>query len=151
MKIRKLFILLSLCLMMIACSNERKPIKYGEDQCDYCSMAIVKKTHAAQLVTNKGKQYKYDAIECMINHKHENPSKFKNALFFIANYSNPGEMVNAKKATYLISKELPSPMGANLTGFKDSVQAKKIQEKKSGKLYNWLELLNDVNFSQPNK
>ena len=151
MKIRNLFALLIIGFVMIACSKERKPIKYGEDQCAYCSMAIVKKTHSAQLVTEKGKQHKYDAIECMVNHKRENQSKFDNARFFIANYSNPGEMINAKKATYLISKELPSPMGANLTGFKDSVQAKKIQKKKGGKLYNWQELLNNANFSQPNK
>lgn len=150
MKMHKSYLLILICLLLTACNQERKPIKYGEDQCAYCSMGIVKKTHAAQLVTTKGKQYKYDAIECMINHKQENDSKFKDAKLFIADYGDPGKMTNARKATYLISKNLPSPMGANLTGFKDPTKAKKVQAKKSGKLLSWEALVNNADLKGPN-
>ncbi len=149
MKIHKIYSLITICLLITACDQERKPINYGEDQCAYCSMGIVKKTHAAQLVTTKGKQYKYDAIECMIDHKHENDSKFKDAKLFVADYGDPGKMTNAREATYLISKNLPSPMGANLTGFKEKAKAKKVQAEKSGKLLSWEALINKSDLKGP--
>lgn len=132
-----------LALVFIAitsCDKSAKPIKYGEDQCDYCSMSIVKKTHAAQLVTEKGKQHKFDAIECMVNYIKEDSKKFENATLLVANYNKPGEMIPAKNSSYLISKNLPSPMGAYLTAFRSKNEAEEAQSKLEGKVYKWDEL-----------
>lgn len=126
--------------LVSACSKAPKPIQYGEDQCDYCSMGIVKKTHSAQLVTAKGKQFKFDAIECLVNFIKESPEKFENANLLVANYNQPGEMISAENASYLISKNLPSPMGAYLTAFKSKEAAQKAQQKLGGKIYRWAEL-----------
>ncbi len=54
-------------LLIISCEIAPEPIAYGKDQCSFCVMNIVDKTHAAQYVTKKGKQFKFDAIECMVN------------------------------------------------------------------------------------
>ena len=132
--------LLMVMLLFSACNKDPKPIQYGEDQCDYCSMSIVQRTHSAQLVTEKGKQYKFDAIECMVNYVKDAPDKFENANLLVANYNEPGEMVSAEEASYLISKNLPSPMGAYLTAFKTKAEAEEAQEKLDGKLYRWDEL-----------
>ena len=48
------FMLLSVCLLM-ACSQEPKPIEYGTDACHFCRMTIVDKVHGAEIVTDKGK------------------------------------------------------------------------------------------------
>jgi copper chaperone NosL len=137
---KKIICLLVVMLTLMACDKSAKPIEYGEDQCDFCSMSIVQKTHSAQLVTEKGKQYKFDAIECMVNTIKDEESKYQDAEFYVANYSSPGEMISAKTATYLISKNLPSPMGANLTAFATAEKAKQAQQKHRGKLYQWEEL-----------
>lgn len=125
--------------MLVSCAIEPQPIEYGKDACIYCKMNIVDQQHAAEIVTKKGKAFKYDSIECMVrdtNDKNENII----ALFLITDYTSPGKLIDAVKATYLISENLPSPMGANLTGFSNRTEAENYQVKKDGVLLSWKEL-----------
>jgi copper chaperone NosL len=43
------------------------PIAFGKDQCHYCRMTIAEPNYGAELITEKGRVYKYDAAECMVN------------------------------------------------------------------------------------
>src|SRR5690606_41500698 len=56
-----------LLLVLTSCNVGPQAIDYGKDGCHFCKMTIVDKLHAAEIVTNKGKIYKFDASECMIN------------------------------------------------------------------------------------
>ena len=132
----KPFIGLVILLLTISCKVEPQAIEYGKDQCNFCVMNIVDKTHAAQYVTKKGKQFKFDAIECMVNHIIEK-SEEEIAIILVANYDNPGEMIDAKTATYLISKEIKSPMGANLSALLLAEKAQELQQKYSGEIFTW--------------
>jgi copper chaperone NosL len=138
-------LILIMAILVISCDKSRKTINYGEDQCEFCSMGIVQKTHAAQLVTSKGKQYKFDAIECMVNYIKDDSNTFEDANFFVANYNQPGDMIDAKTASFLISKNLPSPMGANLSAFASQKEAKMAKEKLNGELFSWSSLKNRIN------
>ncbi len=137
---KKYILFLIVGSLFLSCNKSRQPINYGEDQCDFCSMGIVQKTHSAQLVTSKGKQYKFDAIECMVNFLKDDIDKYSEANLFVANYNQPGVMIDAKNASYLISKNITSPMGANLSAFISVEKANEAQKEFDGKIYNWLEL-----------
>ncbi|KAB7530424.1 hypothetical protein F8C76_02640 [Flagellimonas olearia] len=127
-----------LCLT-IACSVGPKSIDYGHVGCHYCSMTIVDKQHAAQLVTKKGKVFNFDAIECMMNHlKDEDQATL--ALFLVNDFDQPGELVDATKTTYLISENIPSPMGAFLSAFSNKKAAQYVLDSNGGKLYSWAEI-----------
>lgn len=128
-----------LCLFF-ACTIEPEKIDYGTDACSFCKMTIVDQQHAAQYVTKKGKQYKFDAIECMVNAIAEKGQE-EIEIFLVADYQAPGSMTNAAEATYLISKEIKSPMGANLSGFASKEMALTAQKDKGGDIYTWQELL----------
>lgn len=127
--------------ILLSCNVAPKPIEYGQDACYYCKMTIVDKIHAAEVVTNKGKVYMFDASECMIHFMDEfDISQIE--LFLSNNYTNPEELIDATKATFLISENVPSPMGANLSAFKNKDDALDLQAKKGGEIYNWEALLN---------
>ncbi len=130
-----------LFLLLFSCSIEPQPIDYGNDACHYCKMNIVDRQRAAEIVTQKGKTFKYDSIECMIRDS-RNREQSQIALFLVSDYSSPGKFINASGATYLISENLPSPMGANLSGFASKSDAVKVQLEKKGTLYSWGELKN---------
>lgn len=141
MKIKSVIILLSVGLMLsvFGCNNDPKPISYGVDACDFCRMTIVDKQHAAQLVTVKGKNYKYDAIECMIN----DINKWKRPpveTHLVADYSNPGSMTDAFTSSYLISEKIPSPMGANLSAFSNEINRDEMHSAAGGEKLNWEQL-----------
>lgn len=123
-------------LLTISCKVEPEAIVYGKDQCSFCMMNIVDKTHAAQYVTKKGKQFKFDAVECLVNDL-SNKNDDELALILVANYANPGEMIDAKSATYLISSGIKSPMGANLSAMSTSEKAEELQQKFTGEIYTW--------------
>lgn len=121
---------------LISCKPKPQPIDYGEHLCDYCQMTIVDKQFAAQVVTHKGKAYRYDAIECMLRDHKEDV-----ALYLACDYMSQDHLVDATKATFLISENLPSPMGAYLSAFEKKADAQNIHKEKGGKLYNWEDIV----------
>ena len=143
MKTLKHYSIFIIFLIFISCNVSPKPIEYGSDGCHFCKMTIVDKVHAAEFVTKKGKTFKFDATECMVNYLEEfDTSEIE--LYLTNYFSKPEIFTDATKATYLISKKIPSPMGAFLTAFKERSQAEKIQTEKGGELYSWTELLDHL-------
>jgi len=103
-------------------------------------MNIVDKQHAAQYVTKKGKQFKFDAIECMVNDVVAKNDENSIAKLLVADYGTDGNMVDATSATYLICKEIKSPMGAFLSAFSTNEKAMETQKKLGGDIYTWTTL-----------
>lgn len=144
MQTLKHFSIIALVLLLISCNASPQPIDYGNDGCHFCKMTIVDKVHAAEIVTKKGKVYKFDATECMVNFLATfESSQIKHYLS--NNYTEPEALIDATKATFLISKNVPSPMGAFLSAFKNKADAEKVQAEKNGTLYNWNELIIHLN------
>ncbi|MEZ4809005.1 MAG: nitrous oxide reductase accessory protein NosL [Allomuricauda sp.] len=133
---KQLFPLLLVLVLSLGCSIRPKPIDYGHVGCHYCSMTIVDRQHAAQLVTTKGKVFNFDAIECMMNHLMEVDTSTM-ALYLVNDYDRPGELVDATTATYLISENIPSPMGAFLSAFSDRQTAQGVLDAQGGELLDW--------------
>lgn len=140
MKSLIIFLTINFCISLMSCSIEPNPIDYGSDGCHYCKMTIVDKRHAAQLVTNKGKAFKYDAIECMVNDL-QSKDLSTISLYLINDYYSPGKLIDATNSTFLVSKSIPSPMGEYLSGFSNEEIATRVKKENTGQLYNWQELL----------
>jgi len=140
MQTQKHYSSLVLLLLFLSCNVGPEPINYGSDSCQFCTMTIVDKVHAAEIVTKKGKVYKFDATECMINFiKDFDTTEIQ--LYLSNNYTEPEVLIDATKATFLISEQIPSPMGAFLSAFKNKSDAEKFQADKGGQLYTWETLL----------
>ena len=130
---KQAFLLLSMALLAVACSPKAEPIDYGKEECAFCKMTIVSPQFASEVVTQKSKAFKYDAIECML----QAPQEDKIALHLVCDYLHENTLIDATKATYLISKEIQSPMGAHLAAFASKEEAQKVQAEKGGDLYDW--------------
>ena len=138
-KLITIFSLLSL-LFFTSCNIQPQKIEYGKDACHFCRMNIVDQQHSAQLVTTKGKAFKFDATECMINYLKEIDTE-QVGLLLVANYNNPGELLEANSSTFIISENIPSPMGEYLSAVPTKEEALILQKAKGGDIYNWNELL----------
>lgn len=111
--------------------------------CHFCKMTIVDQQHAAEVVTDKGKVYMFDAIECMANYiEKERTTNF--AFLLVNDFDTPKSLIDATTSYYLISPNLPSPMGAFLTAFEHKNSAINMQKIKSGELFNWDDLQNHL-------
>ena len=131
--------MLTMLIFLMSCTTKPEAINYGEDQCHYCMMTIVDKQYAGELVTNKGRVYKYDAVECLIGELNRTgEDKFSHML--VNNYDYPGNLNEAASSFYLVSENLPSPMGANITAFSKAENRDKVHESKGGDIFSWNEL-----------
>lgn len=126
------------CFIVSACTPKPQEIAFGEDACHSCLMSIVDTRHAAQLVTEKGRSYKFDAIECMVDYLNkQEPTDY--AFVLVSDYES-GILIDAEDATYLITSAIPSPMGAFLSALDHSESARALQKSKGGQLCSWKDL-----------
>jgi copper chaperone NosL len=96
------------------------------------------------MVTRKGKVFKFDAVECLLNHLNEVDDQSV-ALYLVNTYTRPGELTDATGVTYLVSEGIPSPMGEFLTAFETKTETLEAMDKHGGILYSWVEIRNRFN------
>lgn len=108
------FILPGLILLSGCFSQEPSEIRLHTDECTYCKMVISDIQFAAQLVSDKGKSYKFDSIECMAAYTHQNPEIAENARLYLSDYTQKENWMLLENASVYHSEEVQSPMGLSL-------------------------------------
>ena len=127
---------------LASCGSEPEPIKYGHDECEFCRMQITDNKYGAELVTDKGKIYKFDSIECMIEF-----SLVKNTLgdtnnkLLITDFDNPDNFIDARNSVYVMNDKFRSPMGLNVTAFNGEERVQKFISENGGEKLSWVEVI----------
>lgn len=139
-------LILLIILSLTACKPEPRAIAFGHDACHFCKMTVVDRQHAAEVVTVKGRAYTFDAIECMVNYVGELEEGEQGFAHLLVNdYEKPAALIPAQESYYLISKKIPSPMGAFLSAFKTQAAAEAMQKAKGGQVYDWTSIQQHLN------
>ena len=142
----KFIFIFHLIYFLSSCSSKPEPIHYGKDNCNYCKMTISDKHFGAELITNKGKIYKFDEISCLISFANEqelDSSKIKEMYF--TDYCSKNLLLNKKTAFYMQSDSLKSPMGGNVATFSDKDSLGYYSAKINGKILTWYEVVKYTN------
>ncbi len=146
-------ILFAVLLFLAGCVSEPKPvpIEFGKDACYWCKMTITDQRFGAELVTKKGKVYKYDDVACMINHFWEDPelSEKDVAFFLVVDYAHPGKLIDATKAVYIQSDKIHSPMASDVAAFESTEDAEAFLRKFGGEILNWSKVIDLVRKQNP--
>lgn len=129
---------LPVILFLSSCKPEFEPINYGHDACAHCKMTIMDKRYAAEILTNKGKAYKFDDIACLKKYIKEENLPESALTIFVADYNNPdGNFLDARRVVYLHSEMFKSPMNGNFAAFPDSEKAKPLKDSLHIELLKW--------------
>lgn len=127
--------------MLGACGTPGpKPIQLNKDLCAYCKMTITDAQFATQLVTQKGRNYVFDDIVCMIGFIDDN-AETEVSHFYVADFSRPSDFIDIEQAKLLQSDSLRSPMGGNVAGFAVSDSLELYQSRVSGNQIEWVNLI----------
>lgn len=129
--------ILILLMTLMACSQEPAQMHYDSDECAHCKMMITDPHFASQIVTDKGKAIKFDAIECMAVYHRQHRGELKGAKLWVNNYENPGQWLPAPEATFVKSEVINSPMAASLLAVPSAKEAKGHIRDKPGIMLNW--------------
>ncbi len=103
---------------MSACATDPEPISYGKDACDHCRMTIMDSKFGAELVTAKGKVFKFDDVNCMINFGAKLPGGLEEAAHvLVADMDQPFTLVPVQEACFVRADAVRSPMGSRVAAF----------------------------------
>lgn len=133
--------ILGLLVFLASCSADPRPIAYGEDACHHCKMKLMDQKFGAELVTEKGKVFIFDDVNCMLQYMDSEEGKrqtYKHIL--VTDYLNPGVLLDANFAFYLKSEEFKTPMASNIVAFPDYDLLKEYKNKSGGVYLAWGEL-----------
>lgn len=131
-------IVIAVLLAFLGCGTESEPINYGKDQCSHCRMTIVDKKYGSEIVTSKGKIFKFDAAECTVNFIRANSMNQEELqIILVTDVTQPEKFTDARSASYLISPKLRSPMGENISAFESRQTAEKYRADLGGDIYDW--------------
>ncbi len=145
MKIKLLlpvFVLMSIAFT--ACQSKPEPIVYGSDSCAHCKMLITDVKYGAELITDKGKIYKFDSVECLADFYLNNKPDENSSKLFVADFRKPNSLIAVNKAVFLENEKFHSPMGMNVLALESREEANNMVNQYGGKILTWDEVLQNV-------
>lgn len=120
-----------------SCKRNFQAIDYGKEACAHCKMTIMDKKFAAEIVDKKGKAYKFDDLICMKDFALEKNLNEQDLLLFVADYKNPDNILDLKKAFLLWGSAFKSPMNGGLAAFASQQEAADLQQQASSQATRW--------------
>jgi len=116
----------------LSCNSGPQPIKLGTDACDFCKMTIAERNFGAEIITNKGKVYKFDDTHCFATFRKKNIDRNIIKHVYFVNFLDPHNFIDANHVFLLESSGLHSPMGGNTAAFENKEALKMTQQKVQG-------------------
>ncbi len=135
-------IILIVCTFFTSCSVGAEALKYGSDNCFSCKMTISDQRFGAEIITKKGRVYKFDDSFCMLAYLKTNiltTGEIKK--MYITNFSGNHQLLDVEQALILQSATLRAPMGGNLAATDQIDSINKIKNQFPGNQIIWAEII----------
>ena len=145
-KVNKAVIAVSVLFIFgfMSCNTAPQPIILGKDACSFCKMSIADQRFGGEIITKKGKVFKFDDMHCLLAFRKSNSVNSNDIQeTYLVNFEDPHNFIRAPKAILLKSEELHSPMGGNIANFNDENKFKEAMQKFKGEQISWEALLKE--------
>ncbi|MFA7444734.1 MAG: nitrous oxide reductase accessory protein NosL [Flavobacteriaceae bacterium] len=124
-------------LGLFSCGNsEAVPITLNSDQCDHCKMSISDGKFGAEVITQKGRVYKFDDIFCLIEYTKSNQQTAIKA-YYVHDYAQDNVLIPAETAFYIKNGDINSPMRGNTAAFTSQDEADKFAVELNAEKTDW--------------
>jgi copper chaperone NosL len=105
-------------------------------------MQITDNRYGSEIVTDKGKVFKFDEIGCMIEYALvKNFIGDANQKFLVTDFAKPETFIDATNAFFIQNENFRSPMGSNVMGFGSEISRQKFIAESGGSLLNWVDVI----------
>lgn len=105
-------------LSILGCSAGPEPLRYGQDDCANCKMTLTDNRFGAEILTQKGKAYKFDDLNCLVQFLDKGPVPAAEVAHILsADFNKPGSLINVENAFFLENETVRSPMRADVATF----------------------------------
>ncbi len=132
---------LTLLLFFAACKPQGPvPIQLNTDQCEYCKMSVSDPNFGAEVITDKGRVYKFDDLSCLVGYVNENPETAI-GQYYVNAYGKDNELIDATGAHYVEGGSVHSPMNGNFAAFETQSEAEQAAKDLQAKPVTWDSIL----------
>lgn len=126
---------------LTSCSTGPEPLQYGKDVCEQCRMMIMDPAFGAEIVTARGKIFRFDAAECMLDYLQAGTADPEKDRFLTTDMAAPRTLIDARTAFYVIDPAFRSPMGGNIASFTTRPRAENSERDPASRVLTWDQLL----------
>ncbi len=137
---------LALCIITItffSCTPEKEPIVLGKDNCSFCKMTFTDARFGGEILTTKGKVYKFDDTHCMLSFlKGGTVPKDAVEEIYVVEFLGKHELMPVSTSFLLTSEVLHTPMNGNIAAFANIDSLNACLKDCNGKQVNWATLIN---------
>jgi copper chaperone NosL len=130
-----------LVVLFSSCNAGPEAINIGKDNCSFCKMTISDARYGGELLTKKGRAYKFDDIHCLIsfsNAKMIDANEVKE--IYLVDYAGSHSLIKATESFLLQGDGIRSPMNGNVIAFKEKDSLKKMNGQLNGMETSWKQL-----------
>ncbi len=122
-------IALLMLLTLTGCERGPEPMRYGKDECDSCRMTISDQRFGCEIVTKKGRVFKFDDLGCM----HEfvkDGSLIESEIHqrYVGDFNRPNHFIPVQRAFFLRGA-VKSPMASNTPAFATEAERDAVKSK----------------------
>ncbi len=136
--------LIVLSVFFASCASGPQPIQLGKEACGYCKMTISDPHFGGEIITAKGKVYKFDDMHCLTSFlKENNIAGADIKSMYAVNFCGNHDLIKADENLLLYKSDLlHSPMNGNIAAFNNRDSLAAVMNKfKGGMPLNWDELI----------
>jgi copper chaperone NosL len=127
--------------LFASCNTKPQPFAYGKDICDDCKMTIMDPKFGGEIITKKGKIYKFDDAHCLVNFMKEGKVKEPDiAQTVFIDYENEKSFLDVKSSYFVTGDQLKSPMNSNSAAFSSKEKADEKAGQTNGTVKDWEQL-----------
>jgi copper chaperone NosL len=133
-------------MLLPGCRHGPQAIEYGKDACAECQMSIVDKRFGAEFVTGKGKIFKFDDVNCMVEFIEREPhASDSTAQGFVVVFNGGGTLAEKDQLVFVNHKKLRTPMRSNVAAFRDKASAQATLDElgEGGRFLTWEEVMKE--------
>jgi copper chaperone NosL len=137
----KVAVVVSFLFFFNSCSTKPAPFAFGKDTCEDCKMTIIEPRFGAEIITKKGRVFKFDDVHCLANYLQKNKiNKADIGQTLFIDYDKENNFIESSAAFFVTSPQLKSPMNSNSAAFATKDAADKKAVENGGSVSNWSNL-----------
>ena len=134
-------ILLFSILLMNSCNTKPQAFVQGKDNCHLCKMTITDSKYGAEILTKKGKVYKFDDVHCLLSFlQTKKLEEMQVKEIYVVDYTGNHSLVKVNESFLLQGDEIRGPMNGNIIAFKDKDSMKNLAAQLKGVAISWEQL-----------
>ena len=108
---------------LASCQPGPEPFRIGRDACDDCKMTIAEARFGGELITRKGRIYKFDDLHCLAHFRNANQELARDGKVLFADFEK-AILIPAEGAWSLTDPSFKSPMNSHAVSFASEAGAR---------------------------